>query len=266
MRSLVLTLAFIGLASPAMASTCEESFQKKGDFFNGTAFSAKVQIEGGTVEKTFSQLRPILARDGIKTISADVNAGVLKAENPATLFQRALPIDVFASLDGTLLNVEMVFTLPSGVGARRETVKQHLCNALNQLLPKADAATLPIKPDAPAIAIAANTLAKQVKESADNPARLRLNFVGKTFQVNGKVLGITEKDGSYTVSFDSSQPVAGKASAEKMNQMTVLCTMAKNQDAAVAALETNQPATLVGRFQGFDSKANAVQLQNCTGR
>lgn len=257
----------MGLASPTIASTCEESFQKKGDFFNGTAFAARVQVEGGTVEKAFSQLRPILARDGIKTISADVSTGVMKAENPATLFQRALPIDVFATMDGTLLTVEMVFTLPSGVGANRETVKNHLCTALNQLLPKADAtATLPVKDDSTAVEIDANTLAKQVKESADNPARLKLNFIGKTFRVNGKVLGITESDGSYTVSFDSGQPSSGNASTQKMNRMAVLCTMAQKQDAAVAALQINQRATLVGRFQGFDGNVNAIQLQDCIGR
>lgn len=267
MRSLVLTLAFLCLGSPAVAATCEESFQKKGDFLNGSAFAARVQVQGGTVEKALSQLRPTLARDGIKTISVDVNAGTLKAENPATMFQRALPIDVFASMDGTLLNVEMVFTLPSGVTARRETVKKHLCAALNQLLPKENAATVPpVKDDSTAIAIEASTLAKQVKESADNPARLRLNFIGKTFRLNGKVLGIKESDGSYTVSFDSFQPIAGNASAEKTNRMTVLCTMAKNQDAAVAALQTNQPATLVGRFQRFDSQVNTIQLEDCIGR
>ncbi|TAG01818.1 MAG: hypothetical protein EAZ39_03610, partial [Oscillatoriales cyanobacterium] len=106
MRSTVLTVALLCLATPAFATTCEESFQKKGDFFNGAAFSARVQVEGLTVEKAFSQLRPILAREGIKTVSTDVSMGTMKAENPATAFQRALPIDVFASQDGNLLNVE----------------------------------------------------------------------------------------------------------------------------------------------------------------
>jgi hypothetical protein len=48
--------------------------------------------------------------------------------------------------------------------------------------------------------------------------------------------------------------------------MAVVCTMAKNQDAAVAALQTNLRATLVGRFQEFDSKANVIKLQDCIGR
>ncbi|MBE9094442.1 hypothetical protein [Tychonema sp. LEGE 07203] len=135
MRSLVLTLALTCLATPAVAATCEESFQKKGDFLNGAAFSARVQVEGLTVERAFSQLRLILAREGIKTIGSDANMGVMKAENPATAFQRALPIDVFASTSGNLLNVEMIFTIPSGVGASRDTVKKYLCGALNQLLP-----------------------------------------------------------------------------------------------------------------------------------
>ena len=136
MRSLVLTLALICLATPAVATTCEESFQKKGDFLNGAAFPARVQVEGWSIERAFSQLRPILAREGIKTLSTDLNLGVMKAENPATAFQRALPIDVFASMDGNLLNVEMIFTLPSGVGASKDTVKGYLCGALNQLLPQ----------------------------------------------------------------------------------------------------------------------------------
>ena len=136
MRSLVLTIALICLATPAVATTCEESFQKKGDFLNGAAFSARVQVEGLSIERAFSQLRPILAREGIKTLSTDLNLGVMKAENPATAFQRALPIDVFASMDGNLLNVEMIFTLPSGVGASKDTVKGYLCGALNQLLPQ----------------------------------------------------------------------------------------------------------------------------------
>ena len=136
MRSLVLTIALMCLATPAVATTCEESFQKKGDFLNGAAFSARVQVEGLSIERAFSQLRPILAREGIKTLSTDLNLGVMKAENPATAFQRALPIDVFASMDGNLLNVEMIFTLPSGVGASKDTVKGYLCGALNQLLPQ----------------------------------------------------------------------------------------------------------------------------------
>ena len=136
MRSLLLTLALMCLATPAVATTCEESFQKKGDFLNGAAFSARVQVEGLSIERAFSQLRPILARESIKTISTDVSAGVMKAENPATAFQRALPIDVFASMDGNLLTVEMIFTIPSGVGASSDTVKGYLCGALNQLLPK----------------------------------------------------------------------------------------------------------------------------------
>jgi hypothetical protein len=267
MRSLFLTFAFLCLATPAMATTCEESFQKKGDFFEGSAFAARVQIEGGAIEKTFSQLRPILARDGIKTLSSDASTGVLKAENPATFFQRALPIDVFASLDGTLLNVEMVFTLPSGVGASRETVKKHLCSTLNQLLPKVDVTAAPaVKADATATVIETTTLTRQVKESAENPARLRLNFVGKTFQVSGKVLGIAENAGSYMVSFDGEQGIAGKPSKTKINRTLVVCTMAKNQDAAVAALKTNQRGTLVGRFKEFDSKANTIKLQDCIGR
>jgi hypothetical protein len=269
MRSIVLTtLAFLCLATPAMATTCEESFQKKGDFFDGSAFAARVQVEGGTIEKAFFQLRPILARDGIKTLSSDISTGVLKAENPATMFQRALPIDVFASMDGTLLNVEMVFTLPSGVGASRETVKKHLCNALNQLLPKVDTTAVPppVKADSTTIKVDAIALAKQVRESANNPARLRLNFVGKVFQVSGKVLSIAESAGVYTVSFDGNPPSIGKTPSAKMNRMTVVCTMAKNQDAAVAALQTNLRATLVGRFQEFDSKANVIKLQDCIGR
>jgi S1-C subfamily serine protease len=135
MRSLLLTLGLLCVATPSFAVTCEESFQKKGDFFNGSAFSGKVQVEGLSVEKALSQLRIILARDGIKTLSTDVSSGVLKAENPATPFQRALPIDVFALAEGNLLNVEMIFTLPGGVGASKKTVQKHICSALNQLEP-----------------------------------------------------------------------------------------------------------------------------------
>jgi tRNA_anti-like len=269
MRSLLLTLALLCLSSPAVAATCEESFQKKGDFLNGAAFSARVQVEGLSVEKAFAQLRPILARESIKTLSTDLTTGTLRAENPATAFQRALPIDVFASTEGTLLNVEMIFTLPSGVTARRETVKRYLCGALNQLVPPSTAATAPpAKTDVtaatgPAIEIEAKTLAKQVKEAADNPARIRLNFVGKTFRVSGKVLGIADQEGAYIVSFDGGQPVVGSASKEKPKPLAILCTMAKNQDATVAALQINQRATLVGRFQGVDHATNSIKLQDC---
>lgn len=263
MRSFFLTLALVGLAGPAMAATCEESFDKKGDFFNGSAFAARVQVEGLTVEDAFARLRPILARESIKTLSADVGAGVMRAENPATFFQRALPIDVYATKAGSLLNVEMVFTLPSGVGAKKETVKGYLCRALNQLLPKETAPTPPAKvePAAPAIEIEAPALAKQVKESADNPARIRLNFIGKSFRVSGKVQAIGDTNGAYTVSFDGSQ-----TGAKKVPGSTVICTMAKGQDATVAALQINQRSTLVGRFQSFDNKANSILLQDCTGK
>ncbi len=270
MRSLVLTLVVCGITSlgltrPALATTCEASFQKKGDFFNGTAFSARVQIEGGTIAQAFAQLRPILARDGIQTVSTDLSNGVMKAINPATAFQRALPIDVFGTLDGSLLTVEMVFTLPTGVTARQDTVRKHLCGALNQLLPKTKpTAASPGQPAAQPVNIQAIALAQQVKQAADNPARLRLNFIGKTFRVTGKVVAIAEQGSSYAVSFDS-QPAAPAATKPAPQRLTVLCSMAKNQDATVAALEMNQTATLTGQLQGFDSKTNTVQLQDCIG-
>lgn len=262
MRSFFLTLALAFFAAPAFASTCEESFQKKGDFFNGSAFAARVQVDGLTVEDAFARLRPILARESIKTLSTDVSGGVMRAENPATFFQRALPIDVYATKEGSLLNVEMVFTLPSGVGAKKETVKGYLCRALNQLLP-AEKPVPKVEATGPAIEIAATALAKQVKESADNPARIRLNFIGKSFQVSGKVLAIGDNNGAYTVSFDGGQ--ATGSGAKKGSPMTLLCAMAKGQDSAVAALQINQPATLVGRFQQFDSSTNAITLQDCRG-
>jgi hypothetical protein len=273
MRSFILTLALVGLAGPAMATTCEESFDKKGDFFNGSAFAAKVQVEGLTVEDAFARLRPILARESIKTLSADVGAGVMRAENPATFFQRALPIDVYATKAGSLLNVEMVFTLPSGVGAKKDTVKGYLCRALNQLLPAettpakpAPAKTEPAKtePAAPAIEIEATALAKQVKESADNPARIRLNFIGKTFRVSGKVQAIGDNNGAYTVSLDGAQPA--NSGAKKVAGTMVVCAMAKGQDAAVAALQINQRSALTGTFQSFDSKTNVILLQDCIGQ
>lgn len=268
MRSSLLTLAFLCFAAPAVATTCEESFQKKGDFLNGSAFAARVQVDGLSVEKAFSQLRPILAREGIKTLSTDVSAGILKAENPATLLQRALPIDVFASTEGTLLNVEMVFTLPSGVTAKRETVKKYLCGALNQLTPPPKVAEADAKPDvkadsSAAIAIEAPILAKQVKAAADNPARLRMNFIGKTFRVSGKVLNILEIEGTYGVTFEGEQPMAGGTAPGKAKPVKILCEMAKNQDAKVANLQTNQRATLLGRFQSFDSAAQVIRLQGC---
>ncbi len=262
MRSLILTLVLTCIATPAAAITCEESFQKKGDFFNGSAFAARVELEGVSIEKALSQLRPILARDGIRILSTDLTTGEMKAENPATPFQRALPIDIYASNDTNITTVEMVFTLPGGVTAKRETVKKHLCGALNQLRPSGTiTATASAPTDTTPIAIDASDLAAQVRESADNPARIRLNFIGKTFRVSGKVLKIADNNGAYAVSFEGD----AAASSANSNQIAVMCSMGKNQDTAVAALQANQRATLVGRFQRFNNETNTIILESCTG-
>ena len=269
MRAFVLTTVLTCVATPAIATTCETSFQKKGDFLNGSAFSARVQVEPLTVEQAFAQLRPILAREGIKTVSTDVASGVMKAENPATAFQRALPIDVFAVATGPKLEVEMVFTLPSGVTARRETVKGYLCGALNQLKPTAAAptATAPTLDLTKAIAIAAPDLASQVAAAGDNPARIRLNFAGKVFQVSGEVLAIEDTQGTYTVVLSGSQtPVTAGAPKASVPPRAVRCIMAKNQDEAVAALQPKQQATLVGQFQEFDRQNQVSVLSGCLGR
>jgi hypothetical protein len=264
-RSFLLTLTLTTIAAPGMAATCDESFQKKGDFFNGSAFSARVQVEGLTTESAFAQLRPILARESIKTLSTDIAGGVMRAENPATAFQRALPIDVYTTQEGSRLNVEMVFTLPSGVGAKKDTVKGYLCGALNQLKPPTSTEPATPKVDlSKAIDIDGITLAKQVKDAGDNPARIRLNFIGKTFRITGKVLTIADSTNGYLVTVDGGP--LGNSPTAKAPRMALVCTMAKNQDAAVAALQLNRPATLIGLFQGFDTKANTIQLQGCTGR
>ena len=269
MRTLVLTIALTCVATPAIATPCEDSFQKKGDFLNGSAFSARVQVEPLTVEQAFAQLRPILAREGIKTVSTDVASGVMKAENPATALQRALPIDVFAVATGAKLDVEMVFTLPSGVTARRETVKGYLCGALNQLKPIAAAptATTPSLDLTQAIAIAAPDLASQVDAAGSNPARIRLNFVGKVFQVSGEVLAIEDTQGTYTVVLSGlPSPVKAGAPKESVPARAVRCIMAKNQDEAVAALQLKQQATLVGQFQEFDRQNQVSVLAGCLSR
>ncbi|NJN29111.1 MAG: hypothetical protein HC824_00515 [Synechococcales cyanobacterium RM1_1_8] len=123
----------------------------------------------------------------------------------------------------------MVFTLPSGVGAKKETVQKYVCGALNQLLPQNEVtATTPGgSTSAAAIALNAPTLAQQVAAAGGNPAKIRVNVADKTFRISGKVLSIVEGNGSYLVGAQVLPPSPQPLSHEGCDPAPLLHQMEK---------------------------------------
>ncbi|MDR1077047.1 MAG: hypothetical protein LBL59_12450 [Xanthomonadaceae bacterium] len=127
-RHLILALALSIASQPAFATTCEESFQKKGNMLvRGTTYTASLTIPNLNANHALRQLREIATGRGMRIINTQGNT--LFLEEPPNVIHRAFPITV--TIAGN--QVDITVSLKSGSISNAEIMKSEVCGMLNQL-------------------------------------------------------------------------------------------------------------------------------------
>jgi hypothetical protein len=251
----------------ARAGTCEGNVAKSGSFLAGQQFRVQAKIPQLNIDDAFRQLRAIYAISNIKVVGEDQANGVLKAETRGNLL--VLPQLIGASVreEGGSSTLRMTYDIKPAELVSGRWIARHMCSVLVQIRGGASAQTVAPRPAArdTVTPIEASALARSVNAAAPNPAKLDVDFVGRRYQVSGRVLSILEARGGYAVWFEGLPPVDPSEPAWVRPQLAVKCFVPKQAAPSAAALTVSARGTLTGRFSRLDTdpRAPAVILQDC---
>lgn len=252
----MLAALFLLPAGTALADSCEDSYQKKGNPFTGTVYTASVNVPNLSIASAMGQLRGVAVKNKL-SILADDEGGSMLAEEPETMTHKPIPI-TFSASEG---RVDMSVKLNRGAfGAGADAMKKYMCDMLADIKPgkagmsKAQAAQ---SAGATVTEISAVRLASQVKNQAkDNEGAINARYKGKAFRVNGFVSQVVEDDGRYTLifkSFDTSE----------LFPVPIKCIIASNQAAYALSVREGEKATLTGTFDQYDRTLDHFYLKDC---
>jgi hypothetical protein len=264
----IASLAFLmSVPGYARAEPCEGSVARSGSLFGGQQFRVEANIPQLSVVDAFRQLRAIYQISNIKVVGEDRAIGALKAELKGSLLEQPQMIDVFIREEGGVATLQMTYGIAPGELVISRSIAKHMCSVLTQIRGGVSVQSLGARASLrdTATSIEATELARRVDAAASNPAKLDVDFVGRRFQVIGRVLSISEANAGYAVWFeglplpDANEPDWGRP------RLAVKCMVPKQRANAAAGLTVKMRGVLVGRFLRLDTdpRAPAVILQDC---
>ncbi len=256
MKNLLVALLLLP-SLPAFASSCEDSFAKKGNTFTGTTFSGSVSVANLSVDSALGQMRAIATAKGMDVLNEDAESGTMIIEDPETATHKPLPMIVSASSDDGQGQVTMVLKLNKGAMASAEAIKAEMCNMLGRIVsgklapPASASAPKPMEISATALS---DMLTRQAN---DNLAAVDARYQGKVFKVSGRTTGtMSVGKGRYNVGFVSSD-------YNNINSVSVVCQMAKDQTANVLSMRDGEKLTMIGTFDKFMDIERNFLLRDC---
>lgn len=266
-------LILTAIPAVALASTCEQSFVKRGNAVAGLNFSAQVDVPDLAPASAIGQMRGLAIKGKYDIILEEADAGSMLIEQPAAGAVRAFPIIVTAAQTGGVGTVKMEVKLPAGMAAPTEGVRTEVCGMLAQLKGgKAELAAASLGMGATATAtptrIDAVSLSQQfAREAVKNDALLPLRYKGKAFSVWGAVNHVM-KDGEYfRVTFDTpdarDRAIRLDAPGDPGFMVNISCLMAKGQNAYALTLKAKSLIRLTGTFFEYNTFKRTVWLNEC---
>lgn len=256
MKHLLAAMLLLPVAQ-AQAGSCEDSFQKKGNTFVGTTYSASVDVPGLEVASGLGQMRGIATGKGMDVLSEDVAGGSMLIEDPETALHKPLPMIITVSDAG---RVTMVLKLNKGAMGATEGVRTEMCGMLNRI--QAGGAGAQAASQARAAAprptvISAYMLSDQLTRQADdNLAAVQARYQGKVFTITGRHTGTMQVEGGYNVGFGSADP-------NSVQSVAITCRMARDQTAHVLSLRDGEKLTVTGTFDEFLDIRRLFLLKDC---
>jgi len=259
LRAITLIASLCAIAHPALAQSCEESFQKSGNVLTGTRYSASVRVQGLPVDSAIAQMRAITASKGMTVITEDAANGSLLVEQPETVAHSALPFTITARSDGDATRVDGLLKTKQGALAKADSIRTEMCSMLAQLKPGRPkvAAPAPAKPTG----MLATTLASQVaRESKSNRAATAQRYAGRSFRLKGWVSNVYGEKGKYGVYFKTTGQHM-LSDGITLGDTSVLCLLAPDQAAYALSLSEGDRLELTGTFRSYELMN--ITLDNC---
>ncbi|TWI05967.1 hypothetical protein IP90_00229 [Luteimonas cucumeris] len=259
-RSL-LAVSLLLAAGPALATSCEESFAKKGNPFTGTTYSAWVSLPDLSVKSAIGQMHVVAKEAGMDILSEDADAGSMLIEEPETMAHKPLPMIISAANEGGVGTVTMLLKLNKGAFASGDGVRTEMCKMLAQLKPGTAGDQFAGKQIAVApTAIAAGKLGFQLENQAkDNLAAIEPRYKDKQFIISGRVNGpVLKSGGTYNMGFELYD-------GDRYGQVAISCAFAANQAAYALTLKPREKVALSGTFDHFDQIGRVFWLKECRG-
>lgn len=243
---------------PAFASSCEDSFAKKGNPFTGTTFSGSVSVANLSVDSALGQMRAIVTAKGMDVLTEDAENGTMMIEDPETALHKPLPMIVSASSEGGVGRVTMVLKLNKGAMASADSIKTEMCTMLGRIVSGKSAPQSPGNSAPKVMVISATALSDMITRQAnDNLAAVDVRYQGKAFRISGRTTGtMNVGKGQYNVGFVSSDYA-------NINSVSVVCRMAKDQTAHVLSMHDGEKLTVTGTFDKFMDIERNFLLKDC---
>ncbi|UVO55331.1 hypothetical protein [Sphingomonas sp. SUN039] len=274
MSRVIVFAALSVIATGASATTCEDSFAKKGDgILSGIQFRASVQVPDLSPQSAIGQMRGIAVTGGYDVLEEEADSGSMLIEQPASGgATRAFPIIVTATQAGNNGQVELLAKLPGGMVAGAAGARAELCKMLAQLkggkagLVAAARARTAVSSAGPIVMdafVLSQRLSRETQVSADS---IPLRYKGKSFTVSGRVAYVSADSGTYRVQFDIPEQhelILRPLHGEPRFKTDIGCMMAKGQKAYGLSLRKGNSVKLTGTFALFDEYKNMMWLDNC---
>lgn len=260
MKSL-LTAALLLVCFPVFAGSCEDSFQKQGNLFTGTSYTASVDVPDSNVKSVMGQMRGIAVGKGMDVLSEDLDGGSLLIEEPETMAHKPLPMIISATSQAEASRVTAKLKLNKGAFGSADEIRKQLCGMLSQLKSGKAGAHLADKGStatAKPTEINSFMLSEQItRQAGDNLAVIDARYKGKTFRVHGRTTGASpNSDGTYNIGFGSSD-------SNSFSKVAITCQMERNQAAYALSLNNGETITLTGTFDHFESGRRIFWLKDC---
>lgn len=264
-RPPLFALLLLAASAPALAeTTCESSFQKKGNALTGTTYTAAVSLPGLSVKSAIGQMSVIAKNSNMDVLTEDAEAGAMLIEEPQAATHKTIPIIVSATNDANVGTVGMTVKLNAGAFAKADGIRDEMCKLLTQLKSgKAGDQLAASTPKASTVSMTALKFGSQLREqNKDNPAAVEARYKGKTYAITGRILGVLKSGGTYNTTFEVGTDGTGGIDFERVS---ISCAFAPSQAAYALALRPKEKVTLIGVVESYDQIGRVLWLKDCKG-
>lgn len=263
-RQTLFAVLLLSAAAPALADTCESSFQKKGNALSGTTYTAAVSHPGLSVKSAIGQMRVIAKNANMDVVSEDAEAGAMLIEEPQSAMHKTIPMIISATSEGGTGTVGMMVKLNPGAFAKADSIRVEMCKLLAQVKPgKAGEQLAAATPKASTVNVTATAFGSQLRsQHKDNPAAMEPRYKGKVYAITGRVNGVLKSGGTYNTGFDVGGDGSGSIDYDKV---AITCAFAPNQAAFALALRPREKVTLTGVVDSYDQIGRVLWLKDCKG-
>lgn len=253
---IVLVAALLG-AAPALASTCEATFAKKGNPITGLKYTAIQSVNDLTTANAINQLRGIVLANGYDVLATEAEAGTMLIEQPQTANRRSFQIIASATTEGSVTTVQLQANLRGGQFTKDEAVRAEMCSVLSQLqggkpgIAAANRGRDAVQGGGTPTAMTAQALSQRLSAEFDkNAETIPLRYKGRSFTLSGRVAYVRKDGDTYRVQFEIMDPsqMVFKLPGQSTSKTDIGCLMAKGQSVYALTLKPKASVKLTGTY------------------